>query len=87
MRYALIILFLHTSVMSMAIADTTLRWRGEPLSIQIPVGVERVIRFDAKKMQVGIPRDLIKRLAGVPREDLVQAIPRLQDFLRVNVDI
>jgi integrating conjugative element protein (TIGR03749 family) len=58
MRYALIILFLHTSVTSMAIADTTLRWRGEPLSIQIPVGVERVIRFDAKKMQVGIPRDL-----------------------------
>lgn len=58
MRYALIILVLHASVTSMAIADTTLRWRGEPLSIHIPVGVERVIRFDARKMQVGIPRDL-----------------------------
>ena len=36
-----------------------LRWRGEPLAITIPVGVERVIKFDAQMIQVGVPRSLV----------------------------
>ncbi|MEM7257300.1 MAG: TIGR03749 family integrating conjugative element protein [Pseudomonadota bacterium] len=58
MRSLLTVLMLSLIGTSTVNADTTLPWRGEPLSLQIPVGVERVIRFEAKKMQVGIPRDL-----------------------------
>ena len=58
MKHALIALLLFLSLSTSASADTTLTWRGQPLSIDIPVGIERVIRFDANKVQVGIPRDL-----------------------------
>lgn len=58
MKALIMLLVLCISILSTAIADTTLPWRGEPLTLQIPVGVERVIRFEANKMQVGIPRDL-----------------------------
>lgn len=38
--------------------ETRVRWTGRPFDVTIPVGVERVFKFDAQRIQVAFPTDL-----------------------------
>lgn len=38
--------------------EKELNWTGRPFDITIPVGVERVVKFNAKRIQVAFPTDL-----------------------------
>lgn len=46
------------SVQAIASNDKEVVWTGRPFDITIPVGVERVVKFDAERIQVAFPTDL-----------------------------
>lgn len=46
------------SVELRAAEETKVTWTGRPFSITIPVGIERVVKFNADRIQVAFPTDL-----------------------------
>lgn len=65
------VLSLFVSTLSYAV-EKKITWTGRPFDITIPVGVERVVKFDAERIQVAFPTDLWGIASAESSQGIVQ---------------